>query len=293
MPCPPLLSIVYLIWAYYEFNPFVFVGYLNNCLHKSLARRSHRIEAAAASAHNFHSTPQHHPPPPPTRNWFHLMRTMPPCTLSFFHYFSSLLTPSRGQLLRRCSLSALSAAVWLRVCLPESELCSAAATCPRPLLRCPCASACCKWRPATLMGDPLPWGIPAMFSFTLAQARPSWSFLFVLSGKFLRLSSEHSVDFWTCYLLLATCDCRSRSHSATANDAFSSNLIVKQWKRFWLQEKQAKARRGKGGKKAISPGIVFLATPPPHSLPPSQGWQDVLLIFTWGYLFVAPAQLLV
>lgn len=164
---------------------------------------------------------------------------------------------------------------------------------PPPMPLCPCASACCKWRPATLMGDPLPWGIPAMFSFTLAQARPSWSFLFVLSGKFLRLSSEHSVDFWTCYLLLATCDCRSRSHSATANDAFSSNLIVKQWKRFWLQEKQAKARRGEGGKKAISPGIVFLATPPPHSLPPSQGWQDVLLIFTWGYLFVAPAQLLV
>lgn len=44
--------------------------------------------------------------------------------------FASLLTPSHRQLLRRCSLSALSAAVWLRVCLPESELCSASATCP-------------------------------------------------------------------------------------------------------------------------------------------------------------------
>lgn len=141
MPCPPLLSIVYLIWAYYEFNPFVFVGYLNNCLHKSLARRSHRIEAAAASAHNFHSTA---PPPSPTHT-----KLIPPnaydapCTPSLLHYFSSLLSPSRGQLLRRCSLSALSAAVWLRVCLPESELCSAAATCPRPLLLCPCALCQC------------------------------------------------------------------------------------------------------------------------------------------------------
>lgn len=39
----PLLLAVYLIWAYYEFNPFlVFVGYLNNCLHKSLAPEEER-----------------------------------------------------------------------------------------------------------------------------------------------------------------------------------------------------------------------------------------------------------
>lgn len=45
--------------------------------------------------------------------------------------------------------------------------------------------------------------------------------------------------FWCSAAAAAAAACSfGSSRLTTANDAFSSNLIVKQWKRFWLQEKQ-------------------------------------------------------
>lgn len=142
MPCPPLLSIVYLIWAYYEFNPFVFVGYLNNCLHKSLARRSHRIEAAAASAHNFHST---EPPPSPTHtklippNAYDAPTAPPPFSTTSVHF---LLLPVGSSLDAARCLRCLQQSGFVFVCLkvnfalrqPHSPVpCSFA---PVPLCQC-------------------------------------------------------------------------------------------------------------------------------------------------------------
>lgn len=65
------------------------------------------------------------------------------------------------------ALSTLSGKVWRCVCLPESELCSASLSLshsfPPPVCRGPFGWPSLGACSVSLMGDPLPWGIPAMF----------------------------------------------------------------------------------------------------------------------------------